>query len=122
MAERQRPSGLEDPRGCQQFGRFRRFCLLEVRKSRRVEKIALFEDRPRPRDAPGMVRQSAEPEANRPADRLGPAPLDVLRSLFGWRDPSLSQRLNQLVQQERHPSCRLQAGLDEERVRNLAKP
>jgi hypothetical protein len=122
VAERQRPPGLEDPRGRQQFGCLGCFGLVEGRESRRVEKIALLEDSHRPRDPPGVVRQSTEPEVNRAADRPRPDPLDVVRSLFGRSDPSLAQRLHELAQQERHPSCRLQAGLDEGRIRNSTEP
>jgi hypothetical protein len=122
MAERERPSSLEDPRGRQQFGCFGCVVLVEGRESRRVEKIALLEDRHRPRDPPGVVRQPTEPEVNGAADRPRPDPLDLARSLFGRSDPSLAQCLHELAQQERDPSCRLQAGLDEGCIRNPTDP
>jgi len=69
MDERQRPAGLEDPDGRQQLGCLGSLELFEARESRRLEKVALLEDRQRPSEPPGRVRQPTEPEANRATDR-----------------------------------------------------
>ena len=47
MHERQRPAGLEDPRSPQQIGRIRGLELFEASESRRLQQVALLEDRQR---------------------------------------------------------------------------
>ena len=56
MDERQRPAGLEDARGRQQLGRVGGLDLVETREARRLEQVALLEDRQRPREPPGRLR------------------------------------------------------------------
>ena len=70
MHERQRSAGLEDPRGRQQIGRIGRLELFEAREPRRLEQVALLENRQRPREPARMLRQPTEPETNRATDRL----------------------------------------------------
>ena len=55
MDERQRPAGLEDPRGRQQLGCVGCLGLIELRESRRLEKVALLEDRQRPSEPPARA-------------------------------------------------------------------
>ena len=45
VAERQGPAGFEDPRRRQQFCGVRSLAVVEARESRRLEKVALLEDR-----------------------------------------------------------------------------
>ena len=122
MDERQRPAGLEDPRGRQQFGCLGGLGLVEARESRRLEKVALLEHRQRPSEPPRVLRQPTEPEANRAADRSCADSLDVVRGLRGRSDPSFAQRLHEHAQQERRPARCAQAGVDEDRIRNPAEP
>ena len=70
MDERQRPAGLEDPRGRQQIGRLGCLVLFETRESRCLEKVALLEYRQRSCEPPGMLRQPSQPEADRTTDRF----------------------------------------------------
>ena len=122
MDERQRPAGLEDPRGRQQLGCLGCLGLFEARESRRLEKVALLEDRQRPSEPPRMLRQPTEPEANRATDRSCPDSLDVARGLRGRSDTSFAQRLHEHAHQERRPARRAQAGVDEDRIRNPGEP
>ena len=120
--ERQRPAGLEDPRGRQQVGGVGCLGLVEARESRRLEKVALLEDRQRPSEPPGMLRQPTEPEANRATDRSCTDSLDVARGLRGRSDASFAQRLHEHAHQERRPARCAQAGIDEDRIRSPAEP
>ena len=60
--ERQRSAVLDDPRGRQQIGCIGCLELFEARESRRVEQVALLENRQRSCQLPGMPRQTTEPE------------------------------------------------------------
>ena len=122
MDERQRPAGLEDPRRHQQLGRFGRLGLVEARESRRLKKVALLEDRQRPSEPPGMLRQPTEPETNRATDRSRTDPLDLARALRSRSDSSFAQRVHELTDQERRAPCCAQAGIDEVRIRSPAEP
>ena len=122
MDERQRPARLEDPRSRQQVGCFGRLGLIEACESRRLEKIALLEDRQRPSEPPRMLRQPTEPEANRAADRSCPNPLHLARGLRGWSDTSFAERVHEHAQQERRPAGCAQTGVDEDRIRNPSEP
>ena len=122
MDERQRAAGLDDPGRRQQVGRVGRLGLVETRKSRRLEKVALFEHRQRPGEPPGMLRQPAEPKVDRAADRSGTDSLDVARRLRSRRDPSFAHCLDEFTQQERRPGGCPQAGVDENRIRSPGEP
>ena len=56
MDERQRPAGLQDPGGRQQFGCLCCLDLVKARESRRLEEVALLEHRQRPSQPPRMFR------------------------------------------------------------------
>ena len=92
--------------------------LVEARESRRLEQVALLEDRQRPSEPPGMLRQPAEPEANRATDRSGADSFDVARGLRGRGDPSFRERVHEHAHQERCPARCSEAGFDEDRIRN----
>ena len=122
MYERQRPAGLEDPRGRQHFGCSGRLGLFEACESRRLENVALLEDRQRPREPVRMLGQPTEPEANRATDRSCPNPLDVTRGLCGRSDTSFAQRIHKHADQEGRPAACAQTGVDEDRIRNPSEP
>ena len=72
MAERQRPAGLEDPGGRQHVCGLGCLDIVEARQSRRLEQVALLEDRECVGEPPGMLGQPAKPEANRATDVRAP--------------------------------------------------
>ena len=102
MHERQRPAGLEDPRGRQQIGCSGCLELVEACVARRQEQAALLENRQRSRELPGMLREPAEPEANGATDRA-----------YSAADASLAHRLDELAQEEWRPARHAQARVDE---------
>ena len=122
MDELQRPAGLEHPCGRQQLGCLGCPELVEARESPRLEKVALLEHSQRPSEPPGMLGKSTKPEANRPADRSCADSFDVAGGLRGRTDTSFAQRLHEHVQEERRPSRRPQAGIDEDGIRRPTQP
>jgi len=64
--------------------------------------VALLEDRQRSSKAPGLLRQPAEPEANRSTDRLHAAV-----------DTSLAKRIHELAHEERHPARHTHTRIDQ---------
>ena len=111
MHERQRPAGLEDARGRQQIGCLGCLELFEARKSRRLQQVALLEDRERPREPACMLGQPKKPEANRATD-----------ASYIASDASLAQRRRELAHEERPPPRHAQAGVDDVRIRSPAEP
>ena len=82
-----------------------RLGLVELREPRRLEEVALLEDRERPRQPPGVLR---EPSASRRrierTDRSRADFLDVRGGLRGRSDASFAQSVHELAQQERRPT------------------
>jgi hypothetical protein len=115
--ECQRPARLQDPRGHECFCGFRSLALVEARKPRRLEKVALLEDRQGASESPRMLRQAAQPEANRAPDRSSSDSFDVACGLRRRCDPSFPQRLDEQTHKKRRPTCCAQTGVDEDRVR-----
>jgi hypothetical protein len=120
--KRERTAGLEDPCVGQLFGSGESLGLVEFRKSRGLEQVALFEYRHCPSQSTRLFGQPTEPEPDRACDRSSTDSLDVARRLCGGSDPSFAQCVQELVQQERRSSRRSQAGSDKGRVRNVAEP
>src|SRR5262249_57024833 len=84
MNERQRAAGFENPGVDEQLDGFSGLARVEARKPRGLTKLALLEDRERPRELPGRVGQPVQPENDRAADRLSADSLDVPGGLCDW--------------------------------------
>src|SRR6266550_6515913 len=109
--ERQRPAGLDDPRGCQQVGGLGCLELFEARELRRLEQVALLEDGKRSREPPRMLGQPKEAEANRSTD-----------ASYIASDASLAQCHRELAHEERHPPRHAQGGIDDVWIRSPTEP
>ena len=122
MDERQRPAGLEDPRGRQQVGRFG--CL----EPRRGLRVAPPGEGRSARGPPAPVRAAphapaADGAGGEPSDRpFVHRSFDVARGLRGRSDAFLAQRLHEHAHQERRPARCAQAGVDDDRIRSLTEP
>src|SRR5215212_10988446 len=119
MDEGQRPAQLEDPGRLQGLGGLGVF---KAGKFRRVQKVILLEDRKRPSQPPRMLRQAAESEMNRPADRSSADSFYVPSGIRARADPSFTKRVHQHAHEEWRPARRGQTGIDERRVSNPTEP
>ena len=89
MDERQRPARLDDRRRGQQLGCLRRLGLVQIGEPRRLQQLALLEDRQRPRELSRLLGQPAELETNRAADRSRSDALDIASGVRRRGDSSL---------------------------------
>ena len=121
MDERQRPTRLEDARRRQHVGGVGGLDLVEVRESRSLEQVAPLEHGDGAREPAGRLGEPVEPEPNRSADRFRADSLDVGCEVRVRRDALLAERVDELAQEERRPSRRPQAGVDELRLGPLAE-
>jgi hypothetical protein len=119
MDEHQGQPRLEDPRCGQQLGCFGGLRVIQIRKSRRLEKVALLYDRQRPREPARLLGQTAELQLDRSSDRTRADLLDVAGSVRSGSDSALLQCVHEHTHQERASTRLAEAGVDEERIRNL---
>ena len=119
MDEREWSTRLEDAGGDEHVGGLGRLQLVEVRKPRGLEEVALLEQRQRAGESVRRLGEQAKPEADRAADRSSADSLHATRVRRCWSEPALAERIHEHADEERGAPRRTQARVEEHGIRNL---